>query len=66
MTPARSLLSCSSLHTASRTWRGLMCDFLLSRSALQASSRISEAGSRVPAHRHHDVPATALFLHTTF
>jgi hypothetical protein len=42
-----------------------MCDFLLSRAALQASSRISAAGSRVPANRHDDLPATALLLHTT-
>jgi hypothetical protein len=44
---------------------GMMCDFLLSHSALQASSRISEAASRVPDHSHHDVPATAMLLYTT-
>ena len=43
----------------------LMCDFLLSRTVLKASSRISAAILRVPAHRHDDVPATALLLHAT-
>jgi hypothetical protein len=42
-----------------------MCDFLLSRAALQEISRISAAGSRVPANSHDDLPATALLLHTT-
>jgi hypothetical protein len=42
-----------------------MCDFLLSRAVLQASSRISEAGSRVPANSHDNVPATVMLLHAT-
>jgi len=41
----RSLLSSSSLRTASCRWRGTIRDFLLSRAALPASSRISAARS---------------------
>ena len=43
VTPPSSLLSSSSLRTASWMWRGMMRLFLLSRAALPASSRFSAA-----------------------
>ncbi len=50
MTPLSSLLSSSSLRTASWMWRGIILVFLLSRAAFPASSRISAARYSRTAH----------------
>ncbi|KAA8593246.1 hypothetical protein FQN60_009362 [Etheostoma spectabile] len=58
VTPPSSLLSSSSLRTASCRWRGMIRVFLLSRAAFPASSRISAVSTpaQPPGRRGRRLP----------